>query len=164
MQLFYDRDDYRIGAVFVGVAKDRSTLIDYVFSKYLGDDYDEEEFAQKLEEIFVPENEDRDVECELREHFSAGMLNQMTYDFAVVFDEDITGADVRDFSTTSFRELISGSSISNVNEALICYIEDNYELPAPCNAVVILPTIYEGYYSHIKKNDIELWYLGTYNA
>ncbi len=164
MQLFFDRDDDRgCIAVFVGIFEDREALINYAYSKYLGDDYTDEEFEEKLKEVFVPQNADRSVEEELREHFGAGMINQFSYDFAVIFDEDSSGADVRDFFTTSLRELISGGTAANINEAMIADFERRgIALPAPCNSFLFIPTIYEGYYSHIKKEDMELWYLGTY--
>ncbi len=164
IQLFFDRSDDRgCKAVFVGCFENREALIDYAYSKYLGDDYTDEEFEEKLKEVFVPQNADRSVEEEFREHFGAGMINQFSYDFAVVFDEDYSGADVRDFFTTSLRELITGSDVANINEAMIEDFElRGIALPKPCNAFLIIPTIYEGYYSHIKKDDMELWYLGTY--
>lgn len=165
MQIFFDRSDDRgCIAVFVGNFKDREALINYAYSKYLYDDYTDEEFEERLNEMFLPKNADRDVEQDLRDHFTAGMINQFSYDFAVVFDEDSSGADVRDFSTTSLRELLTGSAdVVNISEAMIEDFERRgIDLPAPCNAFLFIPTIYEGYYPHIKKDDMEMWYLGTY--
>ena len=165
MELFFDRSDDRdCRAVFVGKFENLEALLDYCFSKYLGDDYTDEEFQAKFEEMFRPENADREVEEDFRDHFSAGLLNQFCYDFAVVFDEDGAGADVRDFYTKSLRELFGGSRIdtSKLEEILKDFEERKIVLPEACNAFCIIPTIYEGYYSHIKKENMEMWYLGTY--
>ncbi len=35
-------------------------------------------------------------------------------------------------------------------------------LPEACNSFLIIPTIYEEYYAHMKKENVEMWYLGTY--
>lgn len=165
MELFFDRnDDYGCFAVFVGKFENLESLIDYSFSKYIDDDYTEEEFQEKLEEMFLPENKNRDIEKDLREHFEAGMINPFSYDFAVVFDEDSAGADVRSFYTESLRELFCGTQINNYCLGTIVkdFEKRNITLPEACNSFLIIPTIYEGYYSHIKKKNMELWYLGTY--
>lgn len=165
MELFFDRSDDRgCNAVFVGKFDKLETLLDYCFSKYMGDDYTEEEFQLKFEEMFLPENANREVEDDFREHFSAGMLNQFSYDFAVVFDEDSAGADVRNFHTKSLRELLVGSRIyrGEVEEIIADFEKRDIVLPEECNAFCIIPTIYEGYYSHVKKENMEIWYLGTY--
>ena len=78
------------------------------FSNWLNleDDCTEEEFEEKLEELFLPENKDRDIE------------------------ED--------------------------------FVRRNTSRPEAYNSFLLIPTIYEGYYSYIKKVNMELWYLGNY--
>ena len=165
MELYFDRDDdYGCVAVFVGKFENLESLIDYCFSKYIDEDYTEEEFQRKLDEVFLPENSDRGVEEDFREHFSAGMINQFSYDFAVVFDEDGAGADVRDFYTTSLYELFTGSRVKGreLDAIMEDFLRRKIVLPEACNSFLLIPTIYEGYYSHIKKDNCEMWYLGTF--
>ncbi len=168
MELFFDRnDDYNYAALWVGRCLNKDILADYVFSRYLGDDLTGEEFDLELEKMFIAKNADREVEEELRMHFSAGSINQFQYDFAVVFDEAGTGCDVRDFYTESLRNLITGSPNAGVNwKSLIEKCEQSgITLPEPCNSYVLIPTKYEGYYSHIYKRErkLDLWYMGTFH-
>lgn len=161
MELFFDRDDYGCRAVWAGSCDSKEAFFNYCFSRYEGGDLTCEEFQAELQRMFLPENQDRDVEEELREHFSSGMLNQFTYDFAVVFDEDGVGCDVRDFFTESFRELLSGSPCAGEDREILIeeFEKRGICLSKPCNCFLIIPTIYEGYYNHIKREGIELWYL-----
>ncbi len=164
MKLYFDKGDIRgCFSLWVGRCDSRDTLVKYAFSQYEEDYLTPQEFQKDLEMLFIPENANREVENDFKEHFSAGSINHFQYDFAIVFDEDISSCDVLPFYTTSLRELLSNSSyIGSYSENLLNEFENKMPIiPEKCNSFILVRDTYDGYYSYIKKKEVELWYLGT---
>ena len=76
----------------VGYCEDYDTLNEYLSTQYLEEHEIGEEPGEIWKELFLPTNQDRACEEELKDAFNYEDFNQFEYDFGLVFDEDFREA------------------------------------------------------------------------
>lgn len=148
-------------SIWAGRLKNKEQLNNYLATVYQREDEADEEFSKKLEQLFLPENQNRACEVELKELYDE-FYNQFEYDFGFTFDEDFREAlYYESFSTKldqllhddfSYSEQFKGEFISKVGN----------ELSKPYNTIILLYDVnYDGQISTVTHDTIHIDFLGT---
>lgn len=109
--------------------------------------------------LFIPANQSRVYEDELKDCFNYEFFNQFEYDFGLTFDEDFREANVLDQETVDLEVLFDGFSDS---DSFIKKIETlNFDVKEGYNTAVVLYNFkYEGDVCEVRHNDLYLCFLG----
>lgn len=144
-------------SLWVGTCSDFSVLDQYLTEK--DEDFDEEENG------FLPANQNRACEEELKEYFSYAPFNQFEYDFGLTFDDDFREAGVFECGTRDIKKLLEG--FSNLSDLDVSRLEIGEGQPSvldelpECNAVVALYEFkYQGGISKVEHQGLTLYFLG----
>ena len=151
-------------SLWVGKCKDYDAVDEYLSTIYLEEDFDDEEEAKQSEvwkKVFIPANQSRDCEEELKEYFNYESYNQFEYDFGLVFDEDFREVNVLDYDTQNLEILFDGFSYND------SFIDEVKKMGCPqmqmCNTAVVLYDFkYEGNIRVIEHENIRLHFLGYF--
>ena len=158
--MIYDYQDQEgYVSLWVGNCEDYDTLNEYLSTQYLEEHGIGEEPGEIWKELFLPANQDRACEEELKEEFNYEDFNQFEYDFGLAFDEDFREAAVCDEATDDLEKLFEEFSYCD------SFIEEakglgKNQIPK-CNAAVALYNFkFTGDIVKAEHENVSLYFVG----
>lgn len=152
-------------SLWVGTCMDYSTIDKYLSTTYFDEPFDgdieQAEQSDVWKNLFIPANQHRDCEEELKEHFNYEFFNQFEYDFGLSFDEDFREACVLDYDTKDLEKLFGGFShcdtfMDKIKELKNCHLPE-------CNTAIALYDFkYDGGIIKAEHEHIHLYFLGYF--
>lgn len=150
-------------SLWIGKCKDYRMIDEYLSTIYFDEDFDGDvEKAEQKEiwkNLFLPANQCRACEAELKESFNYELFNQFEYDFGLTFDEDFREANVLNYDTKDLEKLFDGFSYCNSFLEQIKELKTGH-LPECNTAVVLYDFKYEGGIMEAEHENIHLYFLG----
>ena len=147
-------------SLWIGKCKDYNTIDKYLSTLYFDEGIEEVEHNDIWKKLFIPDNQDRDCEEELKENFNYEYFNQFEYDFGLSFDEDYREANVLDCDIKNLEELFDGFSYCDLFLSKIKELEENCHWSEYNTAIVLYDFKYEGDILEVEHENIHLYFLG----
>ena len=159
--MIYDyRDKENNVSIWLGDCNSLKELNTYLSTVYIDNEIDAGEILNKL---FLPCNQNRPFEQELRNTFDEH-YNQFEYDFGLSFDDDFIEANVLEKFSDNIDVLLDGFSSSDT------FLEEvkrsiGNPLAKSYNAIVILYNFkYDGRATEIKHKNLNLYFIGNFSC
>ncbi|MGE7944072.1 immunity 22 family protein [Lysinibacillus xylanilyticus] len=156
----YSEENSEYVLIWVGHFKNDEQLNHYLAMVYQREDETDEEFSQKLEQLFLPENQHRACEVEFKELYDE-FYNQFEYDFGLTFDEDFCEAVCYESSSINLHQLINDdfSYSEQFKERFISMVGN--ELSTAYNTIILLYGVdYDGQISTVNHGTCQIDFIG----
>lgn len=158
---YADKEGYV--SLWVGKCREDSIIDNYLSTVYFDEIFDGDiEKAQQSDmwkKLFIPANQDRDCEEELKKRFNYEVFNQFEYDFGLSFDDDFREACVLDCTTSDLKKLFDEFSYCDSFLEEIETLKGGH-LPECNTAIALYNFKYEGSILEVEHEDIHLYFLG----